>query len=74
MDNSEYISCKSKLDQFYKEKANGIRIRSKCDWYEYGEKSTKFFLILEKTRAHQIRIRNILINEKEITDQKDINI
>ena len=29
-DNSEYISSKSKLDQFYDEKANGIRIRSKC--------------------------------------------
>ena len=48
LDIPEYISCKSKLDQFYEEKANGIRIRSKCDWYEYGEKSTKFFLNLEK--------------------------
>ena len=27
LDNSEYISCKSKLDQFYEEKANGIRVR-----------------------------------------------
>ena len=33
LDNSEYISCKSKLDQFYEEKVSGIRIRSKCDWY-----------------------------------------
>ena len=32
LDNSEQISCKSKLDQFQEEKANGIRIRSKCDW------------------------------------------
>ena len=32
LDNSEYIYCKSKLDQFYEEKANGIGIRSKCDW------------------------------------------
>ena len=51
LDNSEYISCKSKLDQFYEEKANGIRIRSKCDWYKYGEKSTKFFLNLEKNSS-----------------------
>ena len=48
-DNSEYISYKSKLDQLYEEKANGIRIRSKCDWYKHGEKSTKFFVNLEKT-------------------------
>ena len=37
LDNSEYISWKSKLDQFYEEKANGIRITSTYDWYEYGE-------------------------------------
>ena len=34
LDNSKYISCKSKLDQFYEEKANRIRIRSKCFWDE----------------------------------------
>ena len=73
LDNSEYISCKSKLDQFYEEKANDIRIRSKCDWYEYIEKSTKFFINLEKIRAHQKKIRNILKNGKEITDQKEVN-
>ena len=39
LDNSEYISCKCKLDQFCEEKANGIRIRSKYDWYKYGESS-----------------------------------
>ena len=73
LDNFEYISCKSKLDQFYEEKENDIGIRSKCDWYKYGEKSTKFFLNLEKTRAHQNKIRNILINRNEITDQKEVN-
>ena len=39
--NFEYITCKSKLDQLYGEKANIIRVRSKCDWYEDGEKSTE---------------------------------
>ena len=73
LNKSEYISCKSKLDQFYEEKTNGIRIRSKYDWYEYGGKSTKFFLNLEKTPAHRNKIRNILINGKEIIDQKEVN-
>ena len=27
---------------------NRIRIRSRCKWFELGEKSTKFFLNLEK--------------------------
>ena len=42
-------------------------------WYEYGEKPTKFFLNLEKTRAHQNKIKNLLINGNEITDQKEVN-
>ena len=29
--NSKYITCKGKLDQLYEEKADGIRIRNKCD-------------------------------------------
>ena len=55
LDNSEYIACKSKLDQLYKEKVNGIRIR-KCDWYEYGEKPTQFLLNLETIWAYQNKI------------------
>ena len=45
-DNEDYLACKTKLDQIYDKKVEGLRIRSKCDWYEKGEKSTKFFLIL----------------------------
>ena len=33
----KYLDCKSKLDKIYSKKANGVRIRSKCDWYESGE-------------------------------------
>ena len=47
-DNIGYRVCKQQLDAMYKEKARGIKIRSKCNWYELGEKSTKFFLNLEK--------------------------
>ena len=45
-ENLEYIDCRNKLDKIYEQKINGIRIRSKCDWYEHGEKSSKFFLNL----------------------------
>ena len=38
-----------------------------------GEKSTKFFLNLEKIGTHQYKIRNILKNGREITDQKEVN-
>ena len=43
-----YLECKNNLEQINQEKANEIKIRSKCDWYELGEKSSKFFLNLEK--------------------------
>ena len=43
-----YLECKQKLQKIYTKNVNGIRIRSKCNWYENGEKSSKFFLNLEK--------------------------
>ena len=38
-----YINTKKELDNIYDLKAEGIRIRSRCKWYEAGEKSTNFF-------------------------------
>ena len=73
VDNPEYLKTNEKLGTIHQEKANGIRIRSKCNWYEQGEKSSKFFLNLEKSRAFQNQILNILIDNIEINNQKDIN-
>ena len=65
VENLEYIDCRNKLDKIYEQKINGIRIRSKCDWYEYSEKSSKFFLNLEKARSTQSTIRNITKDKKK---------
>ena len=48
VDHIDYKVCKQPLDAIYEEKAKGIKIRSKCNWYELDEKSTKYFLNLEK--------------------------
>ena len=53
---------------------NSIKIRSKCDWYKFGEKSNKFFLTIEKRRATQNTVRKVLSNEQEINDLSKINI
>ena len=45
-----YNIYKKELDSIYDHITEGIRIRSKCDWYEHGEQSTKFCLNLEKKR------------------------
>ena len=57
----------------YEEKTKGIKFRSICNWYELAEKSTKFFLNLEKQRAIQSQIHSAIINQDEITDQAEIN-
>ena len=41
-------AAKDKLESFYDEKVNGIIIRARARWHEHDEKSTKYFLNLEK--------------------------
>ena len=62
----QHIEYKQRLSTIYSNKVNAIRIRSKCDWYESREKSTKFFLNLEKTCSSQGVVRSILKNKIEI--------
>ena len=66
----KYLDYKSKLDSTI---AEGVRIRGKCDSYEIGEKSNKFFLNFKKTRAPQGLIRTLVTNEKEINDPVERN-
>ena len=49
----EYINCRNQFDEIYDDIVEGIKVRNKYQWYEEGEKSTKFFLNLEKTKAVQ---------------------
>ena len=46
--NEEYLKCKRDLNYIYDQKIEGIKKRSKCNWYEDGEKSSKVFLNLGK--------------------------
>ena len=66
--NEYYLGCKQKLQNIYTKKVNGIRISSKCNWYEDGEKSTKFFLNLEKYCVTQDCLHTIIANKKELND------
>ena len=73
IDNIDYKVCKQQLDAIYKEKAKGVKIRSKCNWYELGEKSTKVSLNLAKHRAIQSQIHLVIINQDEITGRHKIS-
>ena len=67
-----YHNIKDKIEEIYQKKAEGARIRSKCLWYEEGEKSSKFFLNLEKRRGIQGQTRKLVVNNQEVTDQNKI--
>ena len=69
----EHINCKNQLEEIYNDIAEGIKVRSKCQWYEEGEKSTKLFLNLEKTKATQDTVKKLEINNKEINNPVEIN-
>ena len=44
----EYHQYKADLDEIYNNITEGVKNRSKCQWYEESKKSTKYFLNLEE--------------------------
>ena len=72
VDNPECTKANEKFDKIYEEKTNGIRIRSKCDWYEQGEKTSKSLLHLKSCAVHN-QILSISTGNREVNNQKDIN-
>ena len=44
----EYHQYKADLDEIYNKITEGVKNRSKCQWYEESKKSTKYFLNLEE--------------------------
>ena len=47
---------------------------TKYEWHKYGERPTKFFLNLEKLKAINATIRQLIDDEKDITALKEINV
>ena len=66
------IECKQSLQNLSK-KANVTQLKSKCNWYDNREKSTKFFLNLEKCCTNQGCLCTIIVNKEELNDSQQIN-
>ena len=45
-----------------------VQVQSRCQQYEDGEKSNKFFLNLEKVRGSQGKVRKLIVSNHEIAD------
>ena len=69
---SKWLDLKRQLEVFYDKEIEGMIIRSKIKWFEEGEKSSKYFLNLEKRNYARKHITKLLVNDKVITNQKDI--
>lgn len=62
---SERKSLKNKMDIFYANKARGGFIRSRANWIEEGEKSSKYFLNLEKSRQENNLIQQLFCSDEQ---------
>ena len=60
-------------DRMYEFIAQGAIVRSRATWYEYGEKSNKYFLNLENSRKKKSCIRKLNTeNDKSTINPKEI--
>ena len=68
----KYYDSKQELESIYSYITEGIIMRSKTDWYEHGEKSTKYFLNLEKRNKAKLHIRKIITDDLRETSDPEI--
>ena len=61
-------AAKESLEAFYNEKLNGVIIRARARWHEHGEKSSKYFLNLEKRNHIKKHMRKLKISGVITTD------
>ena len=52
--NFEYVLAKKELERYFDKITDGIIIRSRVQWYEQGEKNTKYILGLEKSVKQKV--------------------
>ena len=60
--------AKEILESYYEEKTRGVIIRARARWHEHGERSTKYFLNLEKRNHVKKHIRKLLISGSITSD------
>ena len=68
-----YTEIRNQLERISFDRARGACIRSKARWYEFGERSSKYFLNFEKRNYENKFITRLTRDEEScITDPKEI--
>ena len=69
----QYNKSKNESENLHNYITEGIILRSKVNWYEYGEKFSKYFLSLEKRNKAKSHLRKVVkTNEQETSDNIEI--
>ena len=67
------FEVKTELEQELEKKTKGALVRSRARWYEEGERSSKYFLGMEKRNYSNKCINRIKLDDESITaDRKQI--
>ena len=69
---NNFNEVKTELENIEQHRARGIILRSKCQWAEEGEKTSSYFLRLEKQRYVNKLITKLQAGDKVITEPKAI--
>ena len=62
LEKQQYELFRCGLDEIYNKIAEGVRVRSRCQEYEEGEISNKFFLNLEKVLGSQRNVHKLIVS------------
>ena len=68
----DYIDVRTQLEDHNKYLTEGAILRSKCRYFEEGEKNSKYFLSLEKQNKRKTSIKKLIIDGIEVSDLKKI--
>ena len=69
----QLYAYKEKMNELVKIKTQGAIIRSRQQWYEEGEKNSRYFFNLEKRNSNLKSINRLKLNDNTITeDPKNI--
>ena len=63
---------KNELEILYDERVEGIVVRARARWHEHGEKSSKYFLNLEKRNNIKKHVRKLYLSGSVSTDPFEI--
>ena len=69
---TQLYHLRAQLDKITEYKTKGAIVRSRIRWHEEGEKSTKYFLNLEKRQHSKTHITKLKYDGREINDSDEI--